>query len=425
MNPKLKTTTAWLSLTAAICLPGVVAAQQPDVDEPDPNITVQDRPRPDYDPLGIRAGSFFIFPSLTLSGQYDSNVFATNDDEDSDVGVIVAPNVEVESDWSRHALNFSAGAAAAAFADYSQNNYLDAYAATTGRLDVLRSDIVSGTLRIDRLHEDRDDPDESGDTIVGGDDDNEGNLTRYYRGLVDTQYRHNFARFFTVVGGGVQRLWYDDIGDREESIRDRNEYGGRARIGFPVSPRFGTFAEGRYSYRDYDDLDRNSHGYRGSAGVTVDFTSILFGEMALSYSKRDYTNDDLNDASGFGANGSVTWNVTPLTSVILDARSEIDETTVVFEGDEAEANFQNSVGLDVNHELLRNLLLNANARYTRDDFEGTSRTDDVYSVGAGTSYLINRNFSLDATYRFTKRDSDSSANEFDRNIVLLGITAKL
>ena len=74
-------------------------------------------------------------------------------------------------------------------------------------------DIATGTLRFDRLHEDRDDPDESGTTTIGTSD--RGNLTRYYRGLLDGQYRHNFARFFTVVGGGVQRLFYDDIGDRE------------------------------------------------------------------------------------------------------------------------------------------------------------------------------------------------------------------
>ena len=121
-----------------------------------------DRPRDDYDPLGIRAGSFFIFPSISLSGTYDSNAFATSDDEDSDVGAILAPRVDVNSNWSRHALNFSAGAVGAAWAEYSENNYLDAFAATTGRLDITRDDIASGTLRFDRLHEDRDDPDDSG-----------------------------------------------------------------------------------------------------------------------------------------------------------------------------------------------------------------------------------------------------------------------
>ncbi len=34
-----------------------------DGQEPDPNVPVTARPRPDYDPLGIRAGGFLIYPS--------------------------------------------------------------------------------------------------------------------------------------------------------------------------------------------------------------------------------------------------------------------------------------------------------------------------------------------------------------------------
>jgi hypothetical protein len=41
------------------------------------------------------------------------------------------------------------------------------------------------------------------------------------------------------------------------------------------------------------------------------------------------------------------------------------------------------------------------------------------------SYLLNRNLSVDANYRFTKRDSDDDTAEFDRNTVLVGITARL
>ena len=81
--------------------------------------------------------------------------------------------------------------------------------------------------------------------------------------------------------------------------------------------------------------------------------------------------------------------------------------------------------LDVTHELLRNLLLNANVGYTRDDFQGTSRTDNTYDPGVGVSYLINRNLSVNATYRFTTRDSDDTDREFDRNLVLVGITARM
>ncbi len=116
--------------------------------------------------------------------------------------------------------------------------------------------------------------------------------------------------------------------------------------------------------------------------------------MALTYAYRNYTDNAFNDSSGPGLNGNLTWNVTPLTSVLFSASSEILETTVTFEGDAAEANFQNAVGVEVQHELLRNVLLNATADYTRDDFEGTGRTDNVFGLGAGVSYLLNRNLSL-------------------------------
>ena len=429
MHPTLKRTAATLALTTALGAPGMLAAQQNQtaVDDPDPNVTVQERPRPDYDPLGIRAGSFLIYPSLTVSGQYDSNAFTTKDNEELDVTLITSPQIEINSNWNRHALNFAVGATGAANKEYSENDYLDAFAEASGRLDVRRDDILTGKLRFDRSHDDRDDADND----TG--DDNRGNLVRYYSGLVDGQYRHNFARFFTVLGAGIKRLEYENIGDRQYDRRNRTEYGGRARLGYQLSPRIGPFVQGNVSYRDYDDdqiingelADRSNTGYRASVGTTVDITSILFGEMSFGYEARNYEFDQLKDSSGFGANGALTWNVTPLTTVILDASSGADETTVTFEGDTAEANLQNQVGLDVTHELLRNLLLNANVRYTRDDYEGTSRTDNTYDLGAGVTYLINRNLSVNATYRFTTRDSDDTELEFDRNLVLVGITARM
>ena len=101
------------------------------------------------------------------------------------------------------------------------------------------------------------------------------------------------------------------------------------------------------------------------------------------------------------------------------------ETTVIFEGEHRRGDLQNQVGLDVTHELLRNVLLNANARYTRDDFEGTSRTDNIFDAGAGVSYL-DQPQSVRSTpptasppaIRTTTRSSSI------RNIVLVGITAQ-
>ena len=38
--------------------------------------SVRDRPKADYDALGIRAGSFLLYPQLTSKLVFDSNVFA-------------------------------------------------------------------------------------------------------------------------------------------------------------------------------------------------------------------------------------------------------------------------------------------------------------------------------------------------------------
>ena len=81
--------------------------------------------------------------------------------------------------------------------------------------------------------------------------------------------------------------------------------------------------------------------------------------------------------------------------------------------------------MNVSHELLRNVQLNGRFNYARDDFSGISRTDNTINVGGGASYLLNRYLSLDAGYTFTKRWSDESSEEFDRNLVRVGVTGRL
>lgn len=436
MSFSLNRMTVSLALTTALITSGEAWAQQqkPAAAEPEPdvNVTVQDRPRPDFDALGVRAGSFLIFPSLTVSGQYDDNVFATNKNTDSDVTAIVKPDITARSDWNRNAMNFGFGVTGAANYEYQSNDYLDGYALAGGRLDITRDDALSGFLRVDRLHDSRDNSD-SGNNF-NTNNENRGNLNRYWVPQADTQYRHNFNRVYTVVGANVKAYRYEQVGsESQDDKRDYEDYSGRLRVGYELSPRFSLFTQGNLDYRDYEHeqnyggelVKRNSTGYQARVGSEFDITGVIFGEMALTYSGRNYDESQFNDTSGFGGNGQITWNVTPLTTVIFDADSSIDETTVQYQGDVASSKFKNRGGLDVTHELLRNVLLNANTSIERDDFEGTSRTDYIWGAGAGVTYLINRNLSLDATYRYSTRSSDDESARYDRNIFLVGLTAKL
>lgn len=420
MSFKLNRLVACLAMGTALGLSGAAWAQ--DLDAEDPNVTVQDRERPDYDPLGIRAGTFLVFPSLTVQGGYDDNVYATNDDEQDDFFATVRPEVEARSDWNRHQLDLGVAAESGTYLEEDDNNYLDFFSNAAGRVDITRDSALTGALQFNRLHEDRDSPDALGEGQE---------ITTYTQPTARLSYRQNFNRLFAIVGTDFTRYDYEDSDDVNEDDRDRNQYQGRLRTGYQVSERLAGFAEGIYEVRDYDQtpndqgFNRNSDGYIVRGGVEVDFTGILFGEAALGYSHREYDDDDLNSVGGLNGAAGLTWNVTRLTSVIFTAEADIKETTVDFEGDEASARFDKGFSVDVTHELLRNVLLNGNADYTRSDFEGTSRSDDIFGLGAGVSYLINRNLSLDATYRWSKRESDDGDAEYTRNIVLVGVTARL
>jgi hypothetical protein len=447
MLPKQLSRTAILLLAAtALAAPGAALAQQrprlPNQERsaqpPDrptqgrtgrdaaanPNVTVQDRARPEYDPIGLRAGSFFIYPQVTLGGFYDDNVFASDDDEEGDFAATVQPRILVQSNFSRHQLLFDVGGDITTYAEEDDLNYQDVYARGAGRLDITRDNILNGSFGIEKLHEDPSSPDEQG----GGDDE----ITEYYRDDLDLSYRRSFNRLYALVGGSLTRLDFQDSDDTNEDDRDRNQYQGRVRAGYEISPRLGAFAQATYDVRRYDQtpddegLDRDSDGFGLRAGTEIDITSIIFGEVGVGYTYRKYEDDELDSVSGVGFGGSLTWNVTPLTSVILNTRGDIQETTVGDDsGDRASANFQKLATLDVTHELLRNVLLNANAGYIRDDFEGIDRSDNTFVVGGGVSYLLNRNLSLDATYDFSTRRSDEQEEEYSRNIFLLGVTARL
>jgi hypothetical protein len=83
--------------------------------------------------------------------------------------------------------------------------------------------------------------------------------------------------------------------------------------------------------------------------------------------------------------------------------------------------------VSLDHELLRNVLLNGNASWETDDWKGIDRTDDIYSIGAGAKYLMNRNLYLGFTWTFQRRDSSGtqSTTGYSQNIFLLRLSTQI
>jgi hypothetical protein len=367
-----------------------------------------------YDPLGVRAGAFFIFPSLTVSEAYDDNVFADSEDEDDDLITLVEPLVRAESNFSRHSLAFEAGGEVAFHINEEDEDYEDFYGATRGRLDITRNSNLTAGILAGRDHQDRDDVE----------DDPTEDLSEYWRYEGDLSFYQAFNRLNFRVGGDVRRR---DYTLEEENDRDVMIYNAIVRTGFFVSPRINPFIQGLYNIQRRDEtpddegVDRDSEGWGVSIGTELGFTDLLVGEIGFGYRWQTFEDDALDDESGFGFNGALTWLPTQLTTVSLTAGSDFEPTDT----DGAESRFRHFGELEVEHELLRNVILSGLVGYSRDDFEGIDRVDDTLDAGAGIRYLLNRNFSIDGGYTFTKRWSDDETEEFTRNVIRIGVTARL
>ena len=75
----------------------------------------------------------------------------------------------------------------------------------------------------------------------------------------------------------------------------------------------------------------------------------------------------------------------------------------------------------VQHELRRNVLLNARLSYTDNNYkydgqsENALQDTDVTRAGLGISWLINRNFSLSGGYVYEKQNANDDYFEYKTN----------
>jgi hypothetical protein len=383
--------------------------------EPDPNVPVTARARPDFDPLGIRAGGFLIFPSVTLDGAYNDNIFATDDNEESDFIFTFGPRIDVRSNFPRHSLNFSVQSDIGRYVDNTDENFVDYGTTLAGRLDVRRSTRLVGGVRYAHGHDDRDDPEDPGVEV----EDEPVEFDEYGGNLGIEQ---DFNRFNVALSGDVDRRDYDE---EDQADRDRILYGGRLRTGYFISPRINTFVQGGFRREERDTgagdppIKRDNNVYDARVGTAIDITGLLFGEVSVGWALQEFDESELDSENSFVYGAGLTWNPTQLTSLRLDAGGGFEPSDV------GASNIQNRVALRVDHELLRNVLIGGHVAYRRDDFQDTGRVDNRFDVGPDITYLLNRYLSVGAGYTFTSRDSDDSDREFTRNLIAVRLTAQL
>lgn len=381
--------------------PGTAAAQEPLRGQ-----TPFERPRPEFDPIGLTAGGFRIVPRLLITESYDDNIRAEDENEEDDFITEITASVAASSNWSNHMLAFGAFGQLNRFAENDEEDTEEGGVQTLGRLDISRSSNLSGLAFFRHEAEDRTDPDNEGDAKPT-------ELDRYVGQLT---YEHQFSRVQFLTEAQVQRI---DFTTSDDDDRDRTQIRFAPRVGYELIPSFRPFVEGTYSQQAYDTLesgvDRDSESWGAFVGAEFEITSILEAEAFVGYFSTEFDDPDLESVDGIGGGAELTWLVTDLTSVQASLSRGEEQTTQA----SASTRIRTTARLRVEHEFLRNLLLEGELLYLQDDFQGIDRLDDVYGATVGASYLLNRNVALSLDYNFVGRESDAAGEDFEKNVVLL------
>jgi hypothetical protein len=355
------------------------------------DVGVMDRPRPDYDAQGLLWGAFVVLPRLTTTVDFDDNVYATSQ-KVSDTVLQFQPEVTVRSDWSRNAVEAYARASVNDYLSHGTENTTDVLVRGSGRYDLGEASNLNASAQYGWLTEPR----------------YSTNTTQSVRNPV--QYRQGEVHLGGVLALDRVRLVgdvrlddyrFDNNVDGTgafvlEQDQDRTEWVESARAEYAYSLDTALFVSGSLNQRTYrlqppaSAFDRDATGFNLAAGARLDLTHLMRGEFQVGYLKEDYSSSVFRSVSGVSLDGRVNFFVTPLTTVVLTADRSV--------GDAADPRSSGYVttngGVEVDHELRRNVILLGRVFYAHDDYHGIDRADDRWSLRVGGNYLINRNLGV-------------------------------
>jgi hypothetical protein len=409
------------TVLSAFVLPGGALAFDPDNDA-----EVMSRPRPEFDAVGVPVGSFMFFPTLTAGVEYTDNVFNVPEGfgEVEDFIFSLTPAAKLKSNFSRHALNFTAEAISLFYNDFGSEDRTDWGVGADGRIDIARGTDIAGEIHYRDAHEARASEDliliaePVAYTIFGG----------------AAAINHSSGHFRGSVGATYDEFDFDDsvgFGPINNDDRDRSVTEAYAKLGVAVSPGTGVFVRGRWNQRDYDaavddfGFNHDSDGWAVEGGLDFEVTRLLVGEIYGGYTEQSYDDAAFAPTDTFVYGAGLKWFPSLLTTVTLKAKRSIEESSVSILFASASGYISDDVSLQIDHELLRNFIVWANAGYGQNDYQEILRNDDILTAGLGAIFLINNNLHLNASYRIVDRSSDDPFFDYSNNSFTLSLTGKL
>jgi hypothetical protein len=398
----------------------------PELTSPDqrPAIAPEDQPvrqreQPGYESVGIRAGSWMFNPLITGGVLFDSNVFAAPSGAQSDLAAVAQATMRAHTLWGQHGLDLQADVQSFAYLEHLGLDQTNASLKGIGWVDLRHDAQLLTAFKIAHLNEG-----------VGTLSSPAGAVqpTPYDLFSGDVTYRQEFNRLAAAFGTRIDSYSYGTTVAQNGSVinqdnRDGQIYRLHGRVDYALSPMLGLFTAAEGNQRDLRGTPTNpldSSGYRLLAGTNIELTHLITGEFAAGYTSQRFADVTVGTIAGLAYRALVAWRPTRLMDVTFKAErvvTESSETTST--GVRADA-----AQLGIDYELRRNVIVSAVGAYELEKFYNQVRIDRVTTLGSQIKYVLSRYGYLSLEHRFVRRDSDIPTLSFDKNQVMINVTAQ-
>ncbi|SFG20337.1 hypothetical protein SAMN05518801_11048 [Novosphingobium sp. CF614] len=374
----------------------------------DRNVSVTERPQPDYSPLGVPLGGFKLYPRIETGAGGTSNTYYTLQDKIASPFLYVQGSARLASSWSRHLLRITATATQRDYIGESRRNEnqwsLDAF----GRLDVYHSLTIEADAKASRQTE---------NLFSGAVTSTVAALSHYRRNFASLKTTYTQGRLRTFALLDYTNLSYSNAplltGDIfDASSRNRHVVRLTGQLEYARSPSVSLFAQlgGARTVYDHDPLSglprTNSKEARLLVGTNVDIAGRVRGTIGLGYSIRDYDASVYRPVRGLSVEAQLEAFPTDRLTIGLSSERTIEDSTVG-----SRAPYWNSeFGLRVDYELLRNCIITATGEYSRQSYLDSSRKNNIYRMGTAARYSVSRRMSLRGAISYSQRSSSNNAD---------------
>ena len=358
----------------------------------------------DYEPEGIRAGSFLLYPSLSILGTVTDNV---DNDRRRDMGQFgkLETKIRLQSEWDRHSLELDGSLGFTGYQQPDRKPENEQHGDGKLLLELSDETDVSLTGSVDRTMEES----SSIELITSG---GQAAIETILNGGV--QIDHDAGLIQLQLRGAVESADYE-----EDPARDYKTYRLGGRVGFEATDQVMPFADVEVSRKIYDKGPNSEDGdsLRGAFGIAITEREKLSGEFsigAMSWQPKQKGNKE--DTILF-ADASLTWSPNQLWSLTGGLETSLTSTAT-----SANSVSTHTVSLGADYAVRRNVTIGFDGSLARNIYRGSSMKDWEYDATLRAEYSLSRYSKLVASASHEGRTGNVPNSDYQANSVQLGVT---